>query len=240
MRVARLNTAGIDCFASWLDKLKIDPAIESPDSLLSDPAHIDVLDQEIDVEIRCFVSRFDAAEYFFNKFATAGLDNVETDRGLWTWLSLFYINAVCPADSSGERKPRESARYILDPTNYQRYYRHLLAGPYRIYRAYHDDPKIALSFLCQPLSKFGDVVEQLASRQELVTNRGVVSLVTKLYVDHMTGKLKRGAGGKSAGSPRRLSDILDQFDLTWDLYTATSDELLKVLPREFNKFKDRA
>lgn len=240
MRIARLNKAGIDCFSSWLEKLKTDPTIEPPNSLISDPAFIDMLDQEIDVEIRDFVSRFDAAEYFFNKFANTGLDNLEIDRGLWTWLSLFYINAVCPADSSGARKPRESARYILDPTNYQRYYRHLLAGPYRIYRAYHDDPRIALSFLCQPLSKFGDVVEQLASRQELVTNRGVVSLATKLYVDRATGQLKRGAGGKSAGSPRRLSDILDQFDLTWDLYTATSDELIKVLPSEFKKFKDRA
>ena len=74
------------------------------------------------------------------------------------------------------RKPGALARHIPEPGNFQRYYRHLLAGPYRIYRAHRDDPQRALALLCQPLDSPGDVVEQLASRQELVTNRGIMEL----------------------------------------------------------------
>jgi hypothetical protein len=90
--------------------------------------------------------------------------------------------------------------------------------------------------LCQPLDKPGDVVEQLASRQELITNRGIMELATKLFVDAATQRIKRGAGGKTGGSARRLSDVIEQFDLTWDLYVATSDELVAVMPKEFDKF----
>jgi hypothetical protein len=71
----------------------------------------------------------------------------------------------------GHRKPGERARHIPDATNFLRYYRHLLAGPWRTYRTHRDDPGRARVVLCQPLHTPGDLVEQLASRQELVTNR---------------------------------------------------------------------
>jgi hypothetical protein len=45
------------------------------------------------------------------------------------------------------------------------------------------NPHRALGLLCRPLDSPGDVVEQLASRQELVTNRGIIELATRLYVD---------------------------------------------------------
>ena len=45
----------------------------------------------------------EAAEYLHNCFTVVGLSDVERDRGLWAWLSLFYIDAVCPQGRSGER-----------------------------------------------------------------------------------------------------------------------------------------
>lgn len=90
--------------------------------------------------------------------------------------------------------------------------------------------------LCQPLDSPGDVVEQLASRQELVTNRGIMELATRLYVEPESLRQKRLAGGKGDGSARRLSDIIEQFDLTWDLYAASGEELATVMPKEFSRF----
>src|SRR5262249_16830000 len=114
---------------------------------------------------------------------------------------------------------------------------HLLAGPYRIYRAHRDNPQRALVLLCGPLDRPGDIVEQFASRQELVTNPTVIESATRLYVDPATNRPRRGAGGKSAGSARRLADVLEQFDVTWDLYTLTPDGLLTLLPHEFDRFR---
>ena len=47
----------------------------------------------------------------------------------------------------------------------------------------------------------------------------------------------KGAGGKGGGSPRRLADILWQFDVTWDLYAMSLKEFWAVLPQEFEKFR---
>jgi hypothetical protein len=236
MKVARLNESGIGIFAGWLETLKQGGSVQAPMSLLANPETTETLAVEVEVDQRTFANRFEAAEYLFNQFAAAGLTDVDNDSGLWAWLSLFYFGSVCPAGKGGIRKPGAQPRHIPEPGNFQRYYRHLLGGPYRIYRAHRDDPKRALALLCQPLETPGDVVEQLASRQELVTNRGIVALATKLYFDGSTQRLKRGAGGKSGGSARRLSDVIEQFDLTWDLYASTGDELAAVMPKEFAKF----
>ena len=226
----------MDTFAGWLETLKTGGSLLPPTGLLASLDSTESLGTDVEVEARTFASRFEAAEYLHARFTAADLTDVERDRGLWAWLSLFYFDAVCPAGRGGERKPGATARHIPEPGNFQRYYRHLLAGPYRIYRAHREDPARALVVLCQPLDTPGDVVEQLASRQELITNPGIMGLATRLYVDNATQHIKRGAGGKSGGSARRLSDVIEQFDLTWDLYAATVDELVSVMPHEFEKF----
>lgn len=236
MKVARLNESGIATFAGWLETVKQGGSVQTPVSLLANPETTAALSVTVEVEPRTFANRFEAAEYLFTRFAAAGLTDVDRDRGLWSWLSLFYFDAVCPVGKGGRRKPGAQPRHIPEPGNFQRYYRHLLGGPYRIYRAHRDDPKRAMALLCQPLSSPGEVVEQIASRQELVTNRGIVELATSLYFDPATNLKKRGVEGKGGGTPRRLSDVLDQFDLTWDLYASTGKELAAVMPKEFAKF----
>lgn len=236
MRVARLNSSGIATFAGWLETLKTGGSLQAPVSLLTNLQTTEAFNAEVDVEVRGFANRFEAAEYLHARFAAAGLTDIERDGGLWAWLSLFYFDAVCPLGKGGIRKPGAVARHILEPGNFQRYYRHLLAGPYRIFRAHRENPMRAFVLLCQPLDSPGDVVEQLASRQEVVTNPGILELATKLYVDATTQRIKRGAGGKSSGSARRLYDVIDQFDLTWDLYASSGTELAAVMPKEFVKF----
>jgi hypothetical protein len=67
--------------------------------------------------------------------------------------------------------------------NYQKFYRHLLVGPFLIVRAHRDAPDRAIAMLCNPLWKPGEIAEQLASRKELVTNRAVAEVATRLYYD---------------------------------------------------------
>ncbi len=236
MKIRRLTDVGLDRFANWLDALRLNPTLQPPAELLTDPIMSEPLGASIVLESNRFSSRLDAADYIHSCVIAEQLSEVEGDSGLWAWLSLFFIDTVCPPDAKGGRKPGALARHIPEPSNFQRYYRHLLAGPYRIYRAHRDDPRRALALLCQPVDSPGDVVEQLASRQELVTNRGIMGLATKLYVTTNTLKVKKGAGGKGGGSARRLSDVIEQFDLTWDLYASTPDELAAVMPAEFAKF----
>jgi hypothetical protein len=91
--------------------------------------------------------------------------------------------------------------------------------------------------LCGPLDKPGEIVEQLVARQEIITNPQAVALATAIYFDNTSGSFKRGAAGKGRGSARRLADVLNQFDVTWDLYSMAVTGISTKLPREFDRFR---
>lgn len=236
MKVRRFNAEGARRFGEYLDALTAEPSAEPPRELLEDATATEPLDVPLQVEPQDFPSAFAAAEYLHRQFTAAGAGDVLRDKGLWTWLSLFYFDQVCPVDGNGRRKLRERARLILDAGNFQRYYRHLLAGTYGIYRAHRDEPGRALALLWQPAHIHTDVVAQLASRQELVTNRVVVLVATWLYINPATRRAKPGYQSKSRGGAVRLAAYLNQIDVTWDLYSLTPEELLWRLPKEFERF----
>lgn len=235
MNLGQLTEAGLEVFSDYLVRARLGEEVSVPRHLLSDPNYSTVLSDDVMVDAgRSFGSRFNCAAYLHCALAEAPTD-MERNVGMWAWLSLLYFDQVCPAGKDGGRKVGEHARYIPAPNAFQRFYRHLLLGPYLVYRAHKDNPSVARAVLATPVNAPGDLVEQLASRQELVSNASAMGVATKLYVDSK-GNLKRGAGGKGPGSARRLVDVLNQFDLTYDLYAMPSDELLALLPKEFDRF----
>lgn len=237
MKLHRFTDEGISRFGQFLDALSADAALALPAGLLTDSACAVPVPPGPEVDRRQFASRMDAARYLDRILSDVSGCDVERDAGLWAWLSLFYFDQICPTDGHGRRKVREQARYIPAVTNYLKYYRHLLAGPYRVYRAHRDNPDRALVLLCGPLNRPGEVVEQLVSRQEIITNPSAVGVATSIYFDPRSGSFKRGAAGKGGGSARRLADVLNQFDVTWDLYWMSPNGILGKLPKEFNRFR---
>lgn len=159
----------------------------------------------------------------------------QMDADAWSWLALHLFNVLCPV-KDGTRKLREDARYLLAAGDYRKAYRHLLAGPFLLMQAHRGDAESVRGLLATSPDAPGEVYEQLAARKYTVTSRAVVQVATRLYFDPDSGKLKRGAGGSAGGSPRRLSDVLQQFDLTYDLQAIPADRLLGILPKEFGKF----
>lgn len=189
------------------------------------------------LRVRPFDDRFNAGRYFHELLEAVDhrLADVERDRGLWTWLAGAWMDEIAPA-IGGKRSLGDAPRWILSG-DFRRYYRHLLAGPFRIYRAHRHNPEGAMALLTTAVAKPGEIVEQLASRQEIVSNTNLLQAITRLYYDPTTGRLKRGSGSKGPGGPRRLArDILPQFDLTWDFYGMDPTDILHLLPREFDRF----
>lgn len=236
MKLKRLNERGIERFDAFLDSLKTDTPQPYPESMLGDPKVSEEIEPATEVEFQTFASRFAVAEYLHSLFADSGITDLDRDRGLWAWLALLYFEQLCPKDKSGERRPGERARYIPELT-YRRIYRHLLLGPYRVYRAHRDDPQRAIALLCGKPHELSDVYLDLAQDQELVRNPAVVGAATRLYFDQEKDRLKRIGHRSKPGSMRRLQQILKQFDVTWDLYSMNSEHLLAMLPEEFDRFK---
>ena len=236
MKVRRLSAKGIEQFSSFLDSLNTPAPQAVPTWLLDNDEMSSVLEVDIDVQPTAFANRFELAKYLDSKLTDTGLKTIERDVALWAWLALFWFEQLSPLEKDGTRKPGERARFIAAVEDYRKYYRHLLAGPYSIYRAHRDEPSRVLAVLAGPVNQPGDIAEQLASRQEIVTNKAAMALATRLYIDAATQRPKRGSAGRGPGSARRFADVLNQFDLTWDLYAMQMQAMLTMMPKEFNRF----
>ena len=145
---------------------------------------------------------------------------------------MFHSREICPT-ARGKLQPGASPRWIPQTGDWRRYYRHLLAGPYGIYYAHRDSPKRAMAVLCQRPGRPGDLVEQLASRQQIVTSPTIMQVATDCYVDPKTGRQRSSANRKGAGGARRFIDVLSQFDVTWDLSMLSPGDMQAYLPNEF-------
>ena len=155
------------------------------------------------------------------------------NTGLWAWLTFVLRDQLFKANGAGGWKTGEIHRwYPSDPGDYQKGQRHLVRMPVLLL---HTLGKNADHLLCGPVNVHGDVREQLTSQQDMFSS-SFQAVARSLYFDDSTNGLKRGAGGKAAGSPRRLAKIRQQLDVTWDIDELAHEELLAKLPNEFGKF----
>ncbi len=237
MRLSRFNSKGVVAVSDYRARLALDGKLPPPFELLQDPTLTELLPGDVEVVARPFANRLEAGQFLNEVIDKAGISLPEKDQGLWAWLTLLFFDEVCPADGNGRRDPKDEARLVPILDNHQRFYRHLLVGPFLIVRAHRDSPERAIAMLCNPLWKPGEIAEQLASRKELVTNHAVAETATQLYYDASAKSFKRGAGSDVRGAARRLATLLNQLDLTWYLYGLSAAELLRLLPKEFDRFR---
>lgn len=236
-KMRRLTDRGIERFQQFIDSLSTAEPESYDRSLIEDPRHSVVIDGAGEVIDECgFANRMEAAAYLSELVAGSGITDPEFDRGLWCWFAWHWFESLCVPKKDGRRKPGEAARWVLN-LDWNRYYRHLLAGPWWVYQAHRDEPERARSLLCGPITVPGELVGQIASRQELVSNPGLVGMITDLYFDDEKQSLKPGHATKGPGSARRLAEVTDQLDLIWDLYATSADEFMTLMPSEFDKFK---
>jgi hypothetical protein len=237
--IRRFTDSGLIAAREFLNQLRQGEDLDV-EELLSSDAHSVQMVANADYAVTSFDDRQQAAEYFYALLEPLSVNypDLELDAGLWTWLSLKWLDFLAPLDpSTGERLVRQTERYVLTPHSYQTYYRHYLSGPYRIFKAHREDVSRVRAVLATPVTSPGEVVEQIASKQDIISNPSLMAAVTALYVDPATNRLKRGSGGSSGGSPRRLSEVLYQFDQTWDASAMDPSEILALLPAEFDRFK---
>jgi hypothetical protein len=238
MRLHRFNDEGVARFARYLVDLAADPALAIPIDLLTDPACTAEVPPGPEIEDRPFATRMDAARYLDSVLSAVTGRDVQRDAGLWAWLTLFYFDQLCPPDRHNRREPGRLAKWIPELAASRRYYRHMLLGPYLIYRAHRDDPERARVLLADPVTvSTAEVYRLLVENPSLVTCNAVVEAATLLYYDPGRGRIRRGAGSKSAGGARRLLQVLQHFDCTYDLAMVPTRRLLELLPNEFSRFK---
>jgi hypothetical protein len=239
IHLRRFNRRGIDRLRETLHVLRTVATGDIEGLLWDDELSEQISDTPV-LEVRPFANRLEAGDYIFNVLDALPdpVEGVDQDVGLWSWLAAAFHTEIKRTVTRAKYYPGADARWIPEIDDWRRYYRHLLAGPYQMYRAHRDDPSRALAVLANPVGAPGDAAEQLAARQEILTNPHLMEAATRLYYDPVKQRLKVGAGGDGPGSPGRLAmDMFDQFDLTWDLYSMPADQIISLLPGEFDRFR---
>ena len=226
---------GIDRFRAYIQTVKENPHAPLPD-LNNEPYSIEFQPRAKIDETKLFTTRMEMAEYLKSSFEEAGIGrNAVTGRSdLWSWLAYLWFDQLCPV-ADGRRKLKETARYICS-LDYTDYYRHCVAASYYIY-SIHGAPKSRLFLYGSPYL-LSDFIEQLASRQNIISNPNLVEVAYILYWDASSNRPKRGAQSKNKpGNHRRLLRIVDQLELTYDIYSMASNEIFTLLPEEFDGWR---
>ncbi|MBN9350063.1 MAG: hypothetical protein J0H55_05195 [Chitinophagaceae bacterium] len=238
MIIRILNEKGIDEFRKQLQEIRIGARQELNTDFLINKDFTTCFENDVEIEEMPFKNKQEIIEYLCEKIDLKNHKHLYYHRGLWTWLAAFYFKSLT-STKDGKRKVNEDAKYILmEPKNWRRYYRHLLAS---FARVYCELDVLAIPYLSYPISIWSDLHEQLFAYQRIATNRPLIEAANKLYWDNKNLKIKKGAGSSGSGTPRRFSAIVGQFELTFDLNAMNYNDILSLFPQqEFKKWESAA
>lgn len=239
MHVRVLNDHGIEEFLNQISEMRSGTRRELDIAFLSNESHSEPFEQNIQLDETSFVNKQEITMYLCSKLDLLNNKHLYYHRGLWSWLAAYYFNNLTSTSKDGSINIREDAKYVLmEPKNWRRYYRHLLASFARIYCELGE---LSTPFLSYPIPIWSDFHEQLFAYQQIATNRPLIAAANKLYWDDKNQKIKRGAGSSGAGTPRRFSAIVGQFEMTYDLNDMAPDAILSLFPdQEFKKWQSVA
>jgi hypothetical protein len=235
IQVRRLTDEGIRQFADYVDKQRAGDQPELPVHLLNDPDTSAEVSPTISLGDEDFATRFDLGAYLVDVIGDENIQHLAGDAGFWSWLALYWFEQLCPEDADGNLKPAMVYNYVLS-SNYKHRYRHAVYTTWQLVNAYGDSSRFLLS---RKPSVRGELIEQMMARQYYLSCRGVMEAAAELYWDPEANTFKRGAAARTApGCVSRLVLWLQQIELTYDIFSMTREQILDLMPGEFDRFKD--
>jgi len=235
LHLRRFSASGLDAFKQALDNIRGGSATDLPTDLLQN----ELLTERVATRAVAptpFKNKGELAAWTTELLKGLVLPSLAMDSGLWSWLAAACFDQLCPVDGRGRRAVLATALYVLDAANYQRVYRHLVAGPWSLSRALPDHNML---FLSASVASHPDVIEQISGRLHIIRSPSLREALERLYFDAEKQRPKRGAAGKidRPGVVRRFIQVVQQFDCTMDLSGMTSDQVIALLPGVFKKWK---
>lgn len=231
-----LNEAGIEKFREYIVSGALGNA---PRALLHNPETSSAFSAAtILIKRNSFQNRFEFGHYLVQVLDPLDQARLSADRQIWTSLALQWFDLLCPVKGNGKREVKDEYRYILSK-DYRHFNRHLVRTPWQLVGDHGDNSKfllIAPRHTDYPLSVHGEILEQISSRQQVLSSPSVIAAANTLYFDHEKERPKRGAAGSGRGSARRLGIVLRQLDLTFDAEGMPDTALFDVLPEEFTRW----
>ncbi|MEA5669659.1 hypothetical protein VA603_19175 [Stenotrophomonas sp. MH1] len=238
-QVAMLNEDGIGMFRMWLKA----PAGMPPREILTDPRFSIVLEEDHEIDLdRRFETTYELGRYLHEEVFGGSVDRLKLRgrHGLWAWISLAMIGSLLRRGRGKTGLPLGEAHYVHAGERLG--YRLIARTAWEVVCLHGDNARLPFS---SPASPWGDVAEQMTSRQEIFMHPSFWKVAGVLYLE-ADGRVKRGVSAiRSAGhrkNPRsrvglgglrRLAVSFGQFERTYLLRAMTAEQIIGILPREY-------
>lgn len=241
--IREFNEEGLYSFERFLEALKENPSLAEWDDELRKKVDQLLFDEELTSKFgsgyeidreKKFENRYEFGNYLFQIFQQR---HIEKEIGMLSWMALLFFDQVCEKTKKKSRlKVLSKYRYIPEIENSWRFYRHLILTPILAWQRLEEDSILLLS---NPLYQSGDAVETFMSRQDFLANDNMITVAKILYFDEEKEELKTNATSDGfPGSARRLTkSVVPQLSMNYDLYEAPIEQIINLLPDEFNHWK---
>lgn len=235
MIVRTFREAGIMAFREFLAAGRNDPATPVPEHLLEDDTVTEVIRPTVEVAQLRLPTKGDAAAYMASVLGSLSDQEVAENDGLWTWLTLYFFDEVCPP-RGGRRSVKNDYHYVFEHKNSRHFYRHLLFVSWQIRRIGGLHTRL---FTGTKLSTLDKVTTEVMKRLYLTRIPCIFEVLDRLYWDEARGRARPGITDFQKETPgdlvHRLPLRLRQLEMTYDLQDLTAEQLLQLLGDEFRQ-----
>lgn len=243
IHVKYFTSKGVEQAEALLKKMRFEKKAlpGEVDDLIDDPQFTNAFPGDFEADLaKTFPTKLDLCEYFSSLFPEDTLEENRKNVGLWTWLAFAYFRQLVKTTRRIKDIPANS-RWIYDCDNDRYWVRHFIAGPLYLYRDFYTmgEPLKEILFLSPP-SEFGKFIDEMSNKPEGTRLPVTMQTAVRLYYDaNAARRVKKGATThKKPGSISELLRVVAQLAETRDFYDAAdADELLKLLPKQFDAFK---
>ena len=156
---------------------------------------------------------------------------------VWDWIAMMLFDQIFVP---GKIRGCTSWRYVTDKEDFASSFRHLIRGPCWAVNQFGKNAKI---FTCTETYQQNDFLEQSIKISHIRQNKAMVEVLMKLYYDYKEDYSMPGTSKyppKDANKPGifpRLRDKTYQFSRVKFLWGMSSNEIIDMLPKEFNNNK---
>jgi hypothetical protein len=200
--------------------------------LKDDTTIIEEVKNSKELNIKNFKNSFEMANEINNALINIEYSEISEDCNLWDWLSMILFEQIFVPEKIGGYM---EYRYVLN-LDLRFRFRHLIRGPWWTVNQYKNHAKI---FTYTKPYEQNDFLEQFIKIQDLREMKTIPEMCMKLYYDEESERSVPGISkGKIGGFPR-LRDKIAQFNKIKNLWDMSADEIIKLLPKEFDKYKKK-
>ena len=190
------------------------------------------LDDSKDYKIENYDNSYQLAESILSSLSEYEFEDID-DEKMWDWLALVNFQKIFVP---GKIRGCASYRYCVEMDDFFSSFRHLVRGPCWAVNQYKSNARI---FTCTKPYEQNDWLEQYIKISFMREMKVMAEVCMRLYYDYSREEsIPATSKGTKPGIFPRLRDKMSQYSKVKFLWEMNADEIIKMLPKEFDRYRE--